>query len=72
MPAMASFETINIVQAVPADVPLEVVLIVHIPALKFPVSPEPTGIEPLPRVRVMMLYVIGPVLDVMRRCVGRA
>ncbi len=71
VPSMTSFETIKIVQPGPADAPLEAVLIVHIPALKFPVAPEPAGRNSRPGVRVVMLHVVRPVLDFVRRCIRR-
>jgi hypothetical protein len=69
---MSSFETVNVVQAVPAHMPLEAILIMKIPTLEFPVPLEPAGIEPGPGIRVVMLYVVRPVLNLVRRSFRRA
>ncbi len=72
VPAMAIFESIGIIYTDPADAPFEAILVVKIPALKFPVSFEPTGTGPRPGIRIVSRCVIRPVLDFVRRGVRRA
>jgi hypothetical protein len=69
---MSSFEAVNVVQTVPAYMTLEAVLIMKIPTLELSVPLEPAGIEPGPGIRVVMLYVVRPVLDLVRRSIHRA
>ena len=72
VPAMSSFEAVNIVQAAPAYMALEAILIMKIPTPEFPVPLEPAGVEPGPGIRVVMLYVVRPVLNLVRRSFRRA
>jgi len=67
VPAMAIFESIGIIYTDPADVPFEAILVMKIPALKFPVSLEPTGTGPRPGIRIVSRCVIRSVLNLMRR-----